>query len=233
MKLNRFIVAIAALIFAGATIAPATAQRKIDEHGTGNCIFAPVKLPFGKEGSTPYLSVTNTFESEQAVHARCYFNGTIASYKKHGKVFNSLRDEGEYSYNLYWVKPRPDGSLPDHGGLKEITAGRRVDVGDSWDWDGRQFHFGNLEDCDMKVPLFDRDRLEAYPNNCLNLVTAARFMERQNGLSPQAKTKFCLRVRIIASDTKRWTFRNDSWSSGAVKDFYPMAGGCFYVKLAN
>lgn len=231
MKLKLLVIAASGVLVAFLSAGCADAQRKIDEYGTGNCIFAPVVLPYNKEGSAPYKKVTDTFQAEEVVYSRCYFNGTIESYKKHGKVFNSLRDEGEYSYNLYWVRPRPDGSLPDDSGLKEITAGRRVDATNSWDWDGRQFRFGNDKDCDLKVPLYDRERLKAYPNKCLNLVNAARFMERKSGLAPQKVAKFCLRVRLIASDTKRWTFNNDSWSTSAVKDFYPMAGGCFTVEL--
>lgn len=209
---------------------PAQAQRQIDQYGNGNCIFAPVRLPYNQEGTAPYRKVTQSFSPGQDVWARCYYNGTLADYKRHGKTYNSLRAEGRYSFNLYWVRPRPDGSLPDNSGLREITRGGSLDANGSWDWDGQMFKFGK-DECDLTVPLYDRDLLKPYPNKCLNLVNAARYMERKSGLSPQSKAKFCLRVRLLASDTRRWSFRNDSWRSAPVKDHYPMAGGCFTLTL--
>lgn len=224
------ILTLATVTVAFSTSHEANAQRKIDQYGNGNCIFAPVKLPYNQEGSAPYKRVTKSFQAGQEVFARCYYNGKLADYKRHGKTYNSLRAEGRYSFNLYWVRPRPDGSMPDNSGLKQIVRGGSLNANGSWDWDGQAFKFGR-RDCDLTVPLYDRDQLKPYPSKCLNLVNAARHMERKSGMGKQAKAKFCLRVQLLASDTKRWSFRNDSWRSAPVKDYYPMAGGCFTVDV--
>lgn len=214
------------------TTLPATAQaqRQIDQYGNGNCIFAPVRLPYNQEGSAPYQRVTQTFIAGQDVYARCYYNGTLEDYKRHGSTYNSLRAEGRYSFNLYWVRPRPDGSLPDNSGLRELTRGGSLNANGSWDWDGQMFIFGK-DECDLTVPLYDRELLRPYPNKCLNLANAARYMERKTGISRQARAKFCLRVQLLASDTRRWSFRNDSWRSAPVRDYFPMAGGCFTLDM--
>lgn len=211
-------------------IGPAQAQRVIDSDGVGNCIFAPVKLPFGKEGSAPYQQVTNTFNPGQTVYARCYYRGTLGSFRNKGRLYNSIRNDQSYSMNLFWVAPLADGSISPSQNGRPITRGVSLDAGDAMDWDGQLFTFGP-DICEITVPLYDRERLQPYPNKCLNLKNAARFMERQLGLSPQPYAKFCVRVWHLASDTQKWSYRNDSWQKADVQSQRPMARGCFILQM--
>jgi len=225
-----FAAAALAAVPLSAPVAPAHAQRQLDEHGTGNCIFAPSNLPFGGEGGAAYRAVTDEFRPGQDVYARCYYNGTVNSFARLGSTFNSIRAEQRYSMNLYWVRPRPDGSLPDDSGLQQVIRGASLNARETGDWDGQLFIFGRQE-CDLTVPLYDRELLNPYPNNCLNLEQAARHMERRLGLPRQDRAKFCLRVQLLTSDTRRWSLRDDSWTSAPVQDYHPMAGGCFTLLM--
>lgn len=216
--------AMALMGFSGVT----NAQRQIDENGAGNCIFGPQALPFQKEGSAPYRRVTDTFSPGQDIYGRCYYNGTVNEHRKFGKLVNSIRDEGYYYVVVSWHEPLPDGKILSHGRLRPIAQRMRLKASETGDWDQQSLYF-TKNDCDLKVEAKDMAATGAYRNRCVNFADMARYMEKQKGLDPQPRSKFCAEVVLVYADKKRKRWVSDSWVYEDIKDYRKMAGGCFFI----
>lgn len=206
----------------------ASAQRKIDEYGAGNCIFAPQALPFNKEKSKAYKTVKTQFGPHEDVYTRCYFNGKLNSQKKYGKLYNSLRDDGYYYATVFWRKPS------EIKGGKRFYQIRRIrhSLGNSGSWDQQSYQFTKAKGCDLYVEKKNIGKLGAEQNGCVDFGNLAKALGRERNIDLPYNAEICMEVHTIIANKYRTKRSGNSVVTEPLKFNRKIAGGCFRVNSA-
>lgn len=190
-----------------ADAAPKSKYAKF-KNDVGNCIFSASPLPKGKEAT---YKVATSFIAEQTpkVYARCYYVETLAKLGKHGKLFNSIRDQKK---RFGWFK------MGGYGGTMLRQAAYKI-TSKSMGWSEQYFYFCKASKCDSRADL--RERM------LLKYKGLMKSYKKKSTKLP-FKQQFCVQVTYQRADR----YKSLVTKALDVKNA-PIAEGCFEYVLTK
>ncbi len=185
--------AFAVTITAAATLnTPDSKYRKLNNDGSGNCIFSDVGLPYQQEDS---YSVKTAFTSPDKVfEVRCYYPQLVREFSGHGASFNSIRDEyGRYNVHVIVADSQDNIEWENVGQLRMSDS--------SAQWDQQRFP---MEPGSSKCTGKDDSNLGT--GGCLDPEKRIRAIAEAEGAALPYTGKICLFVFMNWADQyqERW-----------------------------
>jgi hypothetical protein len=171
---------------------PNAKYRKLNNDGSGNCIFSDVGLPYQQEDG---YSVKKAFTAPEKIYeSRCYYPQLVREFASHGASFNSLRDE--YGrYNVHSVVADSQGNIE----WEYVGQLRMSDSSAEWDQQRFPMELGN-QHC------VGKDDSALGTGGCMDPEKRIRAIAQAEGASLPYTGKVCLFVFMNWADQyeERW-----------------------------